>query len=124
MANINTLNTLYAENDKQGFNKVLVDFFEKDCERKIDVCVTALNDAGIALKRAQVIGKLSICGVKNIVPKVDKPKAVKDNGPTKKELIAELAKALDIGVTDILTFNNVKKSEIATVIKAVKTLTE
>ena len=123
---IKNLVSLFENGSKTDFNVELVNFFESDPEvdRNLDTCVKLLNDAGINLKRQQVIGKLSICGVKNIVPKVDKPKVKKDNGPTKKELIANLAELLELSVTDLLTFNNVKKAEIAKVIKAVQALTD
>ena len=124
MAIIDNLVTFFKGESKTVFNQELVKFFETDPEvdRNLDTCVKLLNDAGIKLSRRQVIGKLSICNVKNIVPKKDTPKVKKDNGPTKKELIANLVELLGLSVTDLLTFNNVKKAEIAKVIEAIKAL--
>jgi hypothetical protein len=108
---------LFQAGEKTPFNLELVNLFE-ELGRDLTATVTCVNDWGIKLTRKQVSGKLSICGVKNIVPKTPtKPK--KDTGPTKKELIAQLAEKVGLNPADLLTFNNVKKSELSLLINAI-----
>jgi len=108
----------WEKGNKAAFNAGLVELFNR-LERNLDATMEALNGAGVNLSRRQVIGKLSIMGEKNIVPKAPtKPKA--DNGPTKKELIAQLAEKVGLVPADLLTFNNVKKAEIKRLIDAIK----
>jgi len=109
---------LFKAGDKTAFNLELVKLFN-ELSRDLSETVKCLNDWGIKLSRRQVSGKLSICGEKNIVRKTPaKPKAA--NGPTKKELVAQLAEKVGLSPADLLTFHNVKKAEIKLLIDAIK----
>jgi hypothetical protein len=115
---MSVLKQLFDGGDKGAFNLELKKEFEKSLD--LSVLLEVLKSEEINLTRKQVIGKLSFVGCKNIVPKTDKPKTVKDDGPSKKELIKTLADLVDLAVTDLLTFNNVKKSEIDSLISAIE----
>jgi hypothetical protein len=110
------LKDAFGVGDKKAFNALLVEEFNKT--KNLDSLLETIKSEGINLTRRQVIGKLSIMGVKNIVPKAA-PKPKKDTGPTKKELIATLCKLVELEPADLLTFNNVKKSELAKLINAI-----
>jgi len=107
---------------KTELNQELVKLFHEfgGVQGGLEQLMEYLKDEGINLSRKQVIGKLSISGVKQIVPKVEKVK--KDTGPTKKELITVLCDYLELSPVDLGTFNNVKKAELNTLISAVKNL--
>ena len=115
---MSNLKELFDNGDKGKFNLALKSEFEKSLN--LEVLLEVLKSEEINLTRKQVIGKLSFVGCKNIVPKTDKPKKPKDDGPSKKELIKSLADLVDLAVTDLLTFNNVKKSEIDGLISAIE----
>jgi len=112
------LKMLFDGGDKGAFNLELKKEFEKSLD--LEILLEVLKSEDINLTRKQVIGKLSFVGCKNIVPKKETVKKPKDDGPSKKELIKELADLVDLQVTDILTFNNVKKSEISGLITAIE----
>jgi hypothetical protein len=115
---MSVLKQLFDGGDKGAFNLELKKEFEKTLD--LSVLLEVLASEEINLTRKQVIGKLSFVGCKNIVPKTEKVKKPKDDGPSKKELIAELCDLLNIPVTDVLTFNNVKKSEIDNLIASIE----
>jgi hypothetical protein len=117
MVNKDNMVKLFKEGNKTEFNQELVKLFN-ELSRDLSATVECLKSWDINLSRRQVSGKLSIMGEKNIVPKAPaKPKA--DNGPTKKELIAQLAEKVGLTPADLLTFNNVKKAEIKLLIDAI-----
>jgi hypothetical protein len=118
MVNKDIMVNLFKDGNKTEFNLELVKLFN-ELSRDLTATVDCVNGWGIKLTRKQISGKLAICGEKNIVPKTPKaPKA--DNGPTKKELIAQLAEKVNLSPADLLTFNNVKKAEIQLLINAIK----
>ena len=105
--------------NKAIFNNQLLKMFkefggaEKDALPQI---MDVLKAAEIDCKRASVIGKLGVMGVKSIVkPKVKSTKK-KDEGPSKKDLIAELLPLLGLSVNDLTTLPNLKKADIQTLI--------
>jgi hypothetical protein len=109
------LKELFDLGDKQAFNAVLVEEFHN--AGSLEMLLEKLANEEVKLTRKQVIGKLAIMGEKNIVPKV--AKVPKNTGPSKKEMIKNLCDMVNLVPADLLTFNNVKKSELATLIKAI-----
>ena len=120
MVNVNDLVVAFKDKkNKAIFNNLVLEMFnefggaEKDALPKI---MDVLKAAEIDCKRASVIGKLGVMGVKSIVkPKVKSTKK-KDEGPTKKELITELLPLLGLTVNDMTTLPNLKKADIKTLI--------
>jgi len=120
MVDMNKLALAY--NDKKNkavFNNLLLDMFNElggADAGAVDKMVTELNGADIPIKRASVIGKLSIMGVKTIVKKAEKP-AKKDEGPSKKDLIRTFIEVSGADINKLSTLPNLKKADIAYLIE-------
>ena len=120
MVDMNKLALAY--NDKKNkavFNNLLLDMFNElggADAGAVDKMVTELNGADIPIKRASVIGKLSIMGVKTIVKKAEKT-AKKDEGPSKKDLIRTFIEVSGADINKLSTLPNLKKADIAYLIE-------
>ena len=113
--------------NKVVFNTLLLEMFNElggAEENAVEEIMQELVKAGIACKRASVIGKLGVMGVKTIVkPKKKAPK--KDpNEPTKKELVSSLVEAFGCSVNDIDTVNNMRKGQIEFMLNEVLSLND
>ena len=72
--------------------------------------------------RKSVIGVLNYMQVWKKLP--PKEKIVKDNGPTKKELATDFCSLINIGLADVPTLLNMRKSEISKMISAIQNVPE
>ena len=92
----------------------------KDIDRTVSIIETipelakAFNGKNI---RRSTMGILQVAKVWEKLP--EKPKAPKDNGPTKKELATEFCRKLEIDLADVPTLLNMKKAEIKILIDAI-----
>ncbi len=128
MVDMNKLVVAFKDTkNKVVFNTLLLEMFNElgGAEANaVDTITAELVKAGIVCKRASVIGKLGVMGVKTIVkPKKKAPK--KDpNEPTKKELVSSLVEAFGCSVNDIDTVNNMRKGQIQFMLTEVLNLNE
>ncbi len=120
MGNMNDLVVAFADKkNKAIFNNLLLKIFNElgGVEKgAVDVMVEEFTKADLVIKRASIIGKLSIMGVKSIVKPKEKKPTKKNEGPTKKELINTLLGSLGLKIDDISTLPNLKKADIQTLI--------
>ena len=101
--------------NKAEVNQALLDWFTSEGgaeNNALDVIMRVLHDNNVNLSRKQVIGKLTYSGVKQVVKKPEKPEKVKDNGPTKKEVLASICSKTGVSMADFSTFLNVKKNQL------------
>ena len=117
---------LVAFNDtknKAPYNALLLEMFNKLGGMEagaVDLMIPELVKAGITIKRASLIGKLSIMGVKQIVKPKAKAAKKKDEGPTKKELVTSFLELLALTIDKADSLNNCRKGDMSNMIGAFK----